>query len=204
MFKSPVSVFPSLLTLPATSHVQCISRFLLGTHMGTFAQQVPKLQTPKRKAGTCYKSFVCTQKPQCGHIFHLMKVPPPWKEFRFLIECPVARLGKEVFLWQQCYEAITLGQLRGLCLLETRIRVSLRRTWSLRTDVQLCFPNAAKAPSHQTVALLHFCFCVFSVKTLSVACSRDAPNLMWLDAARFEWILLRWTLIHFNVPQFTL
>ena len=126
MFKSPMSVFPSLLTLPATSHVQCISQFLLGTHMGT-PQQVPKLQTPRRKADTCYKSFVCTQKPQCGYIFHLVKIPPPWKEFRFLIECPVARLGNEVFLWQQCYEAVKLEQLWGLFRLEARIRVGLSK-----------------------------------------------------------------------------
>ena len=129
MFKSPMSVFPSLLTLPATSHVQCISQFLLGTHMGT-PQQVPKLQTPRRKADTCYKSFVCTQKPQCGYIFHLVKIPPPWKEFRFLIECPVARLGNEVFLWQQCYEAVKLEQLWGLFRLEARIRVGLSKAIS--------------------------------------------------------------------------
>lgn len=62
-------------------------------------------------------------------------------------------------------EAMKLGQLWGLCRLEARIRVGLRRAWSLRTNGHLCFSKAAEAPSHQTVALLRFRFCVFSVKT---------------------------------------
>ena len=32
------------------------------------------------------------------------------------------------------------------------------------------------------------CSCVFSVKTLFVTCPGSAPNLMLLDAAKFEWM----------------